>query len=169
MVYNPKFIMLVGVPGSGKSTWTLNFMSGMARLADSTEGWAVLSSDNYIADKAAEEGKTYDEVFDDYIKESFTQMNLDLKKAVADKKNIIWDQTNLSAKTRSGKLRNIPKHYEKIAIVFPTPADIDVRLKSRPGKTIPKHIVESMAKSFEMPTVEEGFDIVRTYNGYEKD
>jgi gluconate kinase len=31
------------------------------------------------------------------------------------------------------------------------------RLSNRPGKSIPKEVVDSMIKTFEMPTEEEGY------------
>jgi hypothetical protein len=40
------------------------------------------------------------------------------------------------------------------------------RLASRPGKTIPANIVESMMDSFVMPTVEEGFERVIFFDMY---
>jgi gluconate kinase len=44
-------------------------------------------------------------------------------------------------------------------VVFPTPDrnELDVRLSGRPGKHIPKNVVDSMIAGFEMPTEEEGF------------
>jgi gluconate kinase len=51
------------------------------------------------------------------------------------------------------------RDYEHIAVVFTTPdrAELDVRLAGRPGKHIPKTVVDSMINGFEMPTEEEGF------------
>jgi adenylate kinase family enzyme len=41
-----KFYMLIGVPGSGKSTWTKTF------LESSDEEYAILSTDGYIEREA---------------------------------------------------------------------------------------------------------------------
>ena len=54
-----KLYVLVGVPGSGKSTWVKN------------QKWAndcvVVSTDEFVEDYAKECGLTYSEVFDDYM------------------------------------------------------------------------------------------------------
>jgi gluconate kinase len=59
----------------------------------------------------------------------------------------------------------IPDRYEKIAIVFPTPDEDELqrRLASRPGKTIPEYILGPMIESLEYPEMDEGFDSVLTW------
>jgi gluconate kinase len=49
--------------------------------------------------------------------------------------------------------------YEHVAVVFQTPEQDELkrRLKSRPGKVIPKRVVETMIELWEEPTEEEGF------------
>ena len=73
---------------------------------------------------------------------------------------MIWDQTNITAKTRMKKLAKVPSFYEKIAVYFNTPpeAELQRRLANRPGKTIPANIVMGMVSQLEMPTADEGFD-----------
>ena len=52
----------------------------------------------------------------------------------------------------------LPDH-EHIAVVFktPEPAELARRLASRPGKTIPDHVMLSMLQNYKDPTEEEGF------------
>jgi tRNA uridine 5-carbamoylmethylation protein Kti12 len=52
----------------------------------------------------------------------------------------------------------LPDYYA-IAVVFPTPdhAELQRRLASRPGKTIPEGVVEQMIAQYEEPTELEGF------------
>jgi len=142
--------MLIGVPASGKSTW----------LEQNADSGVVLSTDAHIDNVAAQQGKSYNDVFGDAIKKATVKMNNDLKQAVNRGEDIHWDQTNLTVKSRRGKLQKVPDTYEKIAVVFPTP-DADEhqrRLDSRPGKTIPPHILKNMMATFQMPTTDEGFD-----------
>lgn len=155
----PVLYMLVGVPGSGKSTWIEN--------ADLEEGCGynttILSTDSYIEHVAQYQGKTYNEVFHDTIKNANRMMYDDLDWALGYNNNIIWDQTNTSRKSRKEKLAKIPDHYKKIAVFFPTP-DIDElerRLASRPGKVIPKGVLQNMIDCLTQPMLEEGFDEVR--------
>jgi gluconate kinase len=52
--------------------------------------------------------------------------------------------------------------YYKIAVVFRTPdrSELDVRLAGRPGKHIPKKVVDDMIANWDEPTEDEGFDEV---------
>lgn len=145
----PTLYMLCGTPASGKSTWLQKQDTGDA---------VVLSTDNYVQSQAVD-GKTYNDVFKDTIKSATASMYDDLQFAIDFGKDIYWDQTNLSVKSRSGKLNQLPEQYEKVAVVFPTPDEdtLSKRLKSRPGKTIPGNVMNSMINSFEMPTLAEGF------------
>lgn len=151
----PTLYMLIGVPGSGKSTFLAK--------QDLTNA-VVLSTDNYIEHFAKLNNKTYSEIFKSVIGEATRLMHEDLRKAILDQKDIYWDQTNLNAKTRAGKLAQIPMVYEKVAVFFPTPGDEELarRLAGRPGKTIPANVVLGMKSQLEKPTEAEGFDRVVT-------
>ena len=145
-----KVYVLVGVPGSGKSTW----------VADQL--WAkdcvYSSSDQLIEEEAARQGKTYNDIFKGYVNTAVFLM-LDQAQAARDAgRDIIWDQTSVSVKSPRKKISVLPD-YEHIAVVFKTPEESELRrrLASRPGKDIPWEIVSSMIKNFEMPTEEEGF------------
>lgn len=148
--------MLVGLPGTGKSTWV-----NQSGYYDFT-GWFVLSTDNYIESVAVGSGKTYNEVFQASIKDAEKNLNEGLEYAIDNNMNIVWDQTNLSIATRAKKLRKIPKHYKKIARVFALPVDHDQWLNSidRRGKIILPHIIDTMRALYQEPTTTEGFEEV---------
>jgi hypothetical protein len=44
--------------------------------------------------------------------------------------------------------------------------ELNRRIASRKGKSIPSHIVESMTQSYVEPTLDEGFDEVHLYDIY---
>ena len=146
----PKCYQLVGVPGSGKSTWFRN--------QEWTEGCYYISTDKHVEAYALAHGKTYSEVFADYMPTAVENMVEEVERARAGGINIIWDQTSTTVKSRLKKFRMLPD-YEHIAVVFETPSRIELkrRLDSRPGKEIPEAVIEGMLASFEMPTEEEGF------------
>jgi predicted kinase len=146
----PKLYMLIGVPGSGKSTWIAN--------QDWTKDIPIVSSDKFIDEHAAKEGKTYNEVFADYVKIATHLMDNQVLICKANNTNIIWDQTNTSVKSRKAKLDKLDG-YEKIAVVFRTPEkeELDKRLAQRVGKHIPANVIESMIANLQEPTEEEGF------------
>lgn len=149
--------ILVGVPGSGKSTWVEKHK---------TPGTIICSTDNYIESYAKEVNKTYSDVFAEYIAVATSRMLDDLVYAKEYDFNVIWDQSNVSVKTRAKKIKMLPQ-YKKIAVVFSIPEKEEHirRLESRPGKDISYHAVARMIKQFVVPTIEEGFDeIIFTNN-----
>jgi predicted kinase len=147
--------VLVGVPGSGKSTWVAN------------QNWVkdipVVSTDRFVEEYAAKQGKTYSEVFDEYMPIAVRLMANQVLICQANKKDVIWDQTSTTVATRAKKIRMLPDYY-KIAVVFKTPAtaELQERLASRPGKNIPWDVVSKMAAQLEAepPQLDEGFDEV---------
>jgi predicted kinase len=119
-----------------------------------------VSTDKLIELEAGRQGKTYNDVFKDYIDTATKLMNADVLEAVAEGKDIIWDQTNTGRKSRKAKLAMMPGYY-KIAVMFATPEkeEWQRRINSRPGKMIPEGVLKAMAMGLQLP--EEGeFDEV---------
>ena len=145
-----KCYQLVGVPGSGKSTWIDN------------QDWALtcarVSTDKWVEIYAKEVGRTYSEVFTDFMPIAVDLMAKEVVVARDMKRDIIWDQTSTTIASRAKKFRML-SDYEHIAVVFKTPEHTELmrRLMSRPGKEIPDHVIASMIASWEDPTEEEGF------------
>lgn len=152
--------ILVGPPGAGKSTWADKEFQGECTL---------ISSDNIIEQIADWKGLTYDDVFKEHANAAEKMMWQEFDRAVTNKQYpIIVDRTNMSVKSRRRffeRLRNFHKGhgYTIHAVVFPKPEDEEYerRLNSRPGKTIPKTVIESMLTSFQMPTENEGFSTIK--------
>lgn len=155
-----KLFVLVGLPGSGKSTWC----NGALAMHDKNN-YVVLSTDAYIEDRAKEKGISYNDAWKDNIKPASRHLQETLKKAIEDKKNIIWDQTNLSIKKRKEIIASVPEYYEKIAVVFEVDSleTIFKRVSERHvngQKFISKDVVINMSKTYETPTQDEGFDLI---------
>jgi len=166
----PICTVMVGLPGLGKST-LLNFVDN-PEFGDTV---FVYSTDNYIEQQAKALGKTYDEVFKDYIDKATFRMNAILDIAIKDGVDVYWDQTNLGVKKRAkiiNRMRQAGYAVHCICIVPPEAGWIDAhtewkhRLANRPGKTIPDNIMKSMIDNYVEPELEEGFDTVTYYNMY---
>lgn len=146
----PQCIILVGLPGSGKSTWCATNRESI-----------ICSTDDIIEDIAYEYATTYDRIFESAIKLATDIFWKRLKFHGAHKKNLIIDRTNLSVGSRKKLMTALPG-YEFHAIIFPTPEkkEWSRRLASREGKTIPEDILASMLKTYEQPRLSEGFSTV---------
>ena len=148
----PTCYQLIGVPGSGKSTWIKDQIWAL--------GLTVVSTDAFVEDYARAQGKTYSEVFTDYMPTAVNLMAEQVVRARDLGHTIIWDQTSTTLASRTRKFNMLPD-YEHIAVVFRTPEHKELmrRLASRwdDGKIIPEHVVASMIASWEEPTEEEGF------------
>lgn len=148
----PTVYMLVGLPASGKSTW-----------AEKNKGILEanhISTDKYIQDTADKQDKTFAEVFTKAIGNATIEAERSIKYSFKNKKNLIWDQTNLSRSSRLEKMKMIPRDYEKVCVFFPTPPDLEQRLLSRPGRAIHPSVIESMKRQLQMPLKNEGWDRV---------
>ena len=166
----PTCIVMVGLPATGKSTLVNQVIRDMGDHGDRA---FVYSTDDLLEAAAKELGSTYDEVFETLIKSVTEAANSSLDVAIRNRQDIVWDQTNLGAKKRTkiiNRMRNAGYRVECECILLPAGdsqwEDWQWRMRSRPGKTIPAHVVESMMDSFVRPTVEEGFDAVRCYDMY---
>jgi predicted kinase len=148
---SPHVIVLVGPPGSGKTTW----------IKANGEGHTVISSDDLLEAWGNERGLTYSEAFKQADMKSIErQMFAAFEAALLAEKCIIIDRTNMNVKSRNRFLSMVPRKYAKYAVVFTVSREeLNKRLDQRPGKIIPPFVVDSMLASYQEPTNAE-FDKV---------
>ncbi len=152
---------LVGLPGSGKSTWALNNKDLFNAV--------IISTDTFIEEEATKQNKTFAEVYHKTITKALEKVEITFKLSLKNKKNIILDQTNLSRKSRLEKLKLVPKDYEKVCIFFMTPKDLKERLKNRKGREINDSVIKNMEANLEIPLKKEGWNkviFIGEDNGY---
>jgi len=152
------FYLLVGLPGTGKSTWTSKFKrknrnqiinKSIFENIGFKENLTVVSTDDIIQHIADEYRLTYNDVFDNVTYSFAEKMSHKLAKFAFDRNDIIiWDQTNLTIKSRAKKLALVPSNYIKIAVVFGVPDDLPQRLQSRVGKHIPDNVMSGMIRNY---------------------
>ena len=155
----PEFIMLVGIPASGKSTFTKQLLASHPE-----KNYAVLSTDDLLDDWAEAEGLTYPQAFQKYAGRAEKLFKIHLRQAINNKRNIIIDRTNLTPKSRGKLLRLLPGEYKTKAVVFDVEPNevarrLDVRAKET-GKVIPDNVIANMISSYVPPTKDE-FDEIQ--------
>lgn len=156
---NKDMYILIGAPGVGKSTWIEKEFQGEC---------CVISTDNILQAIADEEGKTYNDVFQKYISVADKMMWKEFDSIVSGRcYPIVIDRTNMSRKVRAKffdrlRLWHRNQAFKVHAVIFNKPDDVEYerRLNSRPGKTIPKLVIENMLRSYEEPSLDEGFDSI---------
>lgn len=160
----PQCYMMVGVPGSGKSTAIQALLKDMPHLQ-------VVSTDDYIDRVAEKKGQTYSEVYQDTIDDATKWLKAQVQKHIKDKVDFIWDQTNVVKTARLKKMANLASNrFEVIAIVFEVPVEelhqrLDKRAKDT-GKFISRKLLENMLNDYTRPGYDEGFkSIIINQNG----
>jgi len=162
----PVCIVMVGYPGSGKSTR----VQLLYRIYPNA---FVYSTDNLIEEWGAKMGWSYDMAFDKYIDKATKQMNEWLDEAIRNKRDIIWDQTNLAVGKRRKIINRMKQAGYRVVCdcIEPPATDEDYaewqkRLAGRPGKTIPVDIINRMMDTYVEPELDEGFDQVGIFDMY---
>jgi predicted kinase len=146
----PKCYQLIGIPGSGKSTWVHD--------QEWFDKCSYISTDTWVELEAKKLNKTYSDIFTEYMPTAVHIMTEHVKLARDVGQDIIWDQTSTTIASRKKKFNMLPD-YEHIAVVFRIPEANELmrRLASRPGKNIPLDVIELMVANWEDPSKEEGF------------
>ena len=148
----PTCYMLIGLPGTGKSTWVGHFH-------EEEQNQVIISSDYFVERFASLCGMTYNEAFPIAMARGIPNkfIRKRTRKAITENRDVLWDQTNLTAKSRGAKMSQLPG-YNFEALVFEKPAqEIWEKNLDRPGKIIPKNILNQMERSYQAPTQDEGF------------
>ena len=159
------FILLVGLPGCGKSTWCKNQLGLGSDLKPDSEGLlfgaykgdpaVIISSDALRESLGKDPGTGHIEVFAkmlEYTKYYLTQ-----------EYTVFYDATNMSRKHRMALLQSISKYPGKrLCVLFIEPVDIcKARDKEREPKwVVGADVIHHMLCSFNVPMLYEGFDAI---------
>lgn len=143
----PTVTLLVGIPGSGKTTWANN---------NHKENEVVLSSD------LIRKELFNDETNQENNKLVFTTLYKRARNLIKQGKSVIIDATNVTVNDRARALNNFAGlDVYKIAIVFKTEPDIcKVRDKLR-ARTVGEEVINKFVEKFTNPKSEEGFNEIK--------
>ena len=141
----PVFTMLVGLPGSGKSTYA-------SKLAIET-GAVHLNPD------AIRKEMTGSEECFDKDKEVFEYIAKAAKEGLEAGRDVVYDATNLSSKKRAAFLAGLGKvECVKQCIIIATPYAVCLNNNQARERHVPEKVIEEMYKSITIPYYFEGWD-----------
>lgn len=149
------FIMMVGLPGSGKS-YKAN------RLAE--EYSANIHSSDSIREELS--GDINNQDINDLV---FKTLHNRIKEDLRNGKNCIYDACNISYKRRMAflqELKNIP--CEKICVLMATPYKECLKNNAGRERVVPEEILERMYKNFNIPFFYEGWNQIMVDYGKEE-
>ena len=137
----PRVILLVGLPGSGKSSWVRR------------QGAASLSSDNirYLLMDDPADQTIHGQVFG--TMRYLLRRRLELRRPVT-----YVDATNITRRERRAwiKLANL-YDADAEAIFFDTPIEICKARNANRKRVVPEWAIDLLASRLTVPTIEEGF------------
>lgn len=142
----PKFIMLVGIPGSGKTTYA----TILTLVTDAIH----LSSDGIRAELYG------DEATQGNPSEVFEIMHKRTLEALASGFDVIYDATNITRKDRASIISKLPEHVRIECHVMQTPIEICIKRDFERTRSVGKHVIDRMFKRFQAPEYDEGFDSI---------
>lgn len=142
---NVKMILMMGLPGSGKSTYANEL--------------ATIFNANIHASDAIREELTNDANNQEMNELVFQTLHKRIKNDLSNGKNCIFDATNISYKRRMSflqELNNIPCY--KVCVLMATPYEECLKQNASRDRIVPPSVIERMYRTFDVPWYYEGWD-----------
>ena len=144
----PKLIILVGIPGSGKTTYAKNYIERNANTLH-------LSSDTIRAELYGDESIQGDP------SEVFSLMQKRAVEALNEGYNVIYDTTNITRKDRASIISICPKFARIECHIVWHPIEVCIERDAARKRTVGKEVIDRMLKRFQAPYYDEGIDDIK--------
>lgn len=156
-----EFYMLVGLPGSGKTSLVKYIVEERKKYHTETQDDRTIVW--ISSDKIREELYGSEEIQGD-PKEIFSEMRKRTEQALKEGNDVIYDACNINSKKRRGLLSSI-KHFncKKVCIVCATPYEMCKERNSQRERKVPETAIEKMYLNWNTPFYFEGWDKIEIF------
>lgn len=144
----PSLILLVGIPGSGKTTYAENYIQKHANTVH-------LSSDKIRAELWGNESIQGDN------NQVFSLMQSRAIEALNNGQSVVYDATNITRKDRSYIIALCPKFAKIECHIIWAPIEICIERDAVRKRTVGKMVIDQMLKRFHAPYYDEGIDEIK--------
>lgn len=164
-------IVMVGLPGSGKSTAGSQYgkVCSSDDIREELYGDAAIQYDPVLAKKELEaQGISLEDLPKKQAQRMLEQtgnqmvfdaLNAKVKEALMAGEDVVYDATSISRKNRARTLQAFAGLYDKaIAVFVNTPLITALQRNRNRTRKVPEDVICRMARQLEPPVQEEGFD-----------
>ena len=144
----PTLILLVGPPGSGKTTYAEKYISQHANTV-------LLSSDKIRKEMWGNEAIQGDN------NEIFGRMQTRAVDGLNFGYDVIYDCTSMTRKDRAGIIAACPKFAKIVVHIIWAPIEICIERDAARKRTVGKEVIDRMLKRFQAPYYDEGIDKIK--------
>ena len=144
----PRLILLVGIPGSGKTTYARKYMKRESNTIH-------LSSDSIRAELYGDESTQGDPA------EVFSLMQKRAVEALNNGNDVLYDATNVTRKDRASIINISPKFAKIEAHIIWAPIEVCIERDISRDRTVGNVVIDKMLKRFQAPYYNEGIDEIK--------
>ena len=141
-----QFVMMVGLPGSGKDTFI--------KEDNYFNDFVIVSSDQIRKDKGYKQGEK---------KDVFELCRNNIVDSLSFEKDVVFNATNINSKHRINMLNLLHQKFNNVeynCYVMTTPIKVckEWNNKREGFDKVPEEVIDMMARQFQIPMIGEGFD-----------
>lgn len=145
----PTLVILVGIPGSGKTTYAENYIPDYPKEA------VHLSSDSIRAELYGNESLQGNPA------EVFSLMQNRAIEALNNGHDVLYDATNITRKDRASIIGVCPKFAKIECHIIWAPIEECIKRDASRDRTVGKEVIDRMLKRFQAPYYDEGIDVIK--------